>query len=373
MFESLQSFYRRVMPDFWLAMKPQYRWASAIAFLAVVWVASGQIGRGSNTVNEARAEIDETPQVQVSMLPSVMRDATITVRGKTQAQHSVDVRAEVEGVVQSLHFEKGDHVRKGQVLCEIKLNDRGAMSAQANALVAQRQKEYEVAASLFKDGYRSKTQLAQAEAALSAARATADTMAIHVADTRIKSPFDGFANDRYVETGDYLRPGDKCARVVAPEPFLAVGTVSEQEVGQVADGGQASVKLASGEIVTGKITFISSVADPQTRTFEIEVTVPNADNRLRDGISADITIPIRKVPAAHVSSGILVLDESGEVGVRIVEHGVVRFKAIKLISDGPDGSWIAGLPNNAAVIVSGQNFVNEGQRVKVAMNKKGTP
>ncbi|HEX2594662.1 MAG TPA: efflux RND transporter periplasmic adaptor subunit [Rhizomicrobium sp.] len=369
--EWLDNIYRRVMPGFWLRMKPQYQWATGIFVVVVLWIASGMFGRHGGPSEPAAANIDETPTVQVSAFPLVPRDATITVRGRTEAKHSVDVRAEVEGVVEAMRFEKGDRVRKGQVLCQIRLNARGSMAAQANALVQQRAKEYEVASTLYKDGYRSKTQLAQADAALSAAKASAATAAIQVADTQIKAPFDGFANDRYVEAGDYMRAGDKCAQVVAPEPFLAVGTVSEQDVGQITDGGTAQVKLVTGETVPGKVTFISTVADPQTRTFQVEVTVPNPDNKLRDGVSADIAIPVRKVMAQHVSSGILVLDESGEVGVRTVDRGVVHFKPVKLISDGPDGTWIAGLAENTNIIIRGQNFVAEGQRVKVDTSKGG--
>ncbi len=234
MFEALNNFYRRVMPGFWLRMKPQYQWACGIAIAVVVWIATGVIGHSGST-EQAQAHVDDTPQVQVSVLPSVLRDATITVRGRTQAKHSVDVRAEIDGVVNALHFEKGDRVRKGQVLCEIRLNDRGAKATEASALVAQRTKEYEVAESLFKDGYRSKTQLAQAQAALSGAhRREADTNQHpgrqHAHQRRrstTASPT--IATSRSATT---CAPGDKCAQVVAPEPFLAVvGTVSEQDVG----------------------------------------------------------------------------------------------------------------------------------------------
>src|SRR6185295_19090732 len=145
------------MPTFWLRMKPQYQWATGIALVVVLYIATGFFSRHQGPSDEAQAHIDETPQVQAAILPSVLRDATITVRGRTEAKQSVDVRAEVEGVVQALHFEKGEMVRKGQTLCEIRLNARGSMAAQANALVQQRAKEYEVASTLFKDGYRTKT------------------------------------------------------------------------------------------------------------------------------------------------------------------------------------------------------------------------
>ena len=301
----------------------------------------------------------------------VPHEAIITVRGRTEALHQVDVRAEVDGVIASLHFEKGDRVKQGQVLCEIKLNDRGARAAQAGAQMAQANKELEVARELYKEGFRSKTQLAQATAAFEAAKAGASTMNIQLANTRIRAPFAGIVEERYANTGDYLPVGSKCAMVLAPEPLLAVGTVSEELVSQIAPGNKARVKLVTGELVEGKVRFVAEHADPATRTFRVEVELPNPDAKLRSGVSADIMIvPLKQVPAHRISPGILVLDDSGTVGVRVVQDGLVRFHTVQIISDGPDGMWIAGLPIKSDVIIVGQEFVTNGERVKTVFDKK---
>ena len=294
------------------------------------------------------------------------RDATVSRRGRTQALHAVDVRAEVEGVVQAIHFDKGDKVSKGDVLCEIKLNDRGAKVQQAAAMVAQTLKELQVAQDLYKQGFRSKTQLAQAEAAYAQATAGLATMNVQLANTRIKAPFDGIVDDRYVNVGDYMRAGDKCEMVIAPEPFLATGTVSEQDVGGISLGDAATVTLVTGETVVGKVSFVADRADNVTRAFRIEVQLPNADAKLRDGVSADIEIPVKRLKAQHISPGILVLDDQGKVGLRVVNNGIVAFLPIRIIvSDAPDGMWITGLPDHTAVITVGQEFVNDGQHVEV--------
>jgi multidrug efflux system membrane fusion protein len=295
----------------------------------------------------------------------------VTVRGRTQALHAVDVRAELDGVVKAIHFDKGQKVRAGDVLCEIDVNDRGAKVAQMNAMVAQTGKELEVAQELFKQGFRSKTQLAQAEAAYEAAKAGAATMGIQLANTKIRAPFDGYVDDRYVDVGDYMRAGDKCEMVYAPEPFLAVGAVSEHEVGQITIGDTASATLVTGETVQGKVRFVADRADPQTRAFRVEIELPNADNKLRDGVSADIHIPVKRLAAVHISPGVLVLDDNGAVGVRAVVNGIVRFMPIQIVSDGPDGMWIAGVPDRVNVIVVGQEFVTDGEKVKAVITKTG--
>lgn len=170
--DALSSLYDTVMPAFWLRLKPRYQWAGGIALLVAVWIATGVFGsRAAPTDADTSTKASGIPRVSVSTLVASERDATITVRGRTQAKNEVDVRAEVEGVVQAIHFDKGDRVKKGDTLCEIKNNDRSAKVAQAAALVAQTQKELQVAEDLYKQGFRSKTQLAQAEAAYAQAQA----------------------------------------------------------------------------------------------------------------------------------------------------------------------------------------------------------
>ena len=367
------------MREFWSNLKGRYKAALVILIVVSLWIGSSLIFRPAPTispedrqsVSDRSASKADVPLVKVAALTASPRNDTITVRGRTQALHAVDVRAEVEGVVKAIHFDKGQKVRKGDILCEIDVNDRGAKVAQMNAMVAQTGKELDVAKELFAQGFRSKTQLAQAEAAYEAAKAGASTMGIQLANTKIRAPFDGYVDDRYVDVGDYMRAGDKCEMVYAPEPFLAVGAVSEQDVGQISMGETAGATLVTGEQVTGKVRFVADRADATTRTFRVEVELPNADNKLRDGVSADIHIPVKRVQAVHISPGILVLDDSGVVGVRIVEAGKVRFRPVKIVNDGPDGMWVSGLPERVNVITVGQEFVTDGEKVKAVVDKSG--
>ncbi|MDE2183857.1 MAG: efflux RND transporter periplasmic adaptor subunit [Alphaproteobacteria bacterium] len=369
----ISELYERIMPRFWLAMKPQYQWALGIAIGVALWLATGLFGSHTpEAAAQANVGVTEMPSVRVAALTAQLHDAVVSIQGRTQALHEVDVRTEVDGEVQALHFERGSRVKQGDVLCEIKVNDRAARLAQAEAQMAQAQKELQVAQDLYKDGFRSKTQLAEAMSSYEAAKAGAATMRIQLDDTKIRAPFAGIADERYVDVGDYMRAGDKCAMIIAPEPFLVVGTVSEQEVGEISVGSPAGVSLVTGQTVEGKVRFVSGRADPTTRTFRVEVEVPNPDAKLRDGVSADIKIPVRKISAQKISPGILVLDDSGTVGVRTVANGTVRFLPVRIISDGPDGMWVAGLPQRVNVITVGQEFVTNGEKVKSAVQKAGT-
>ena len=115
-----------------------------------------------------------------------------------------------------------------------------------------------------------------------------------LANTKIRAPFDGYVDDRYVDVGDYMRAGDKCEMVIAPEPFLAVGAVSEQEVGQITIGDPASATLVTGETVSRQGPLRRRPRRSRRRAPSASrSSLPNPDNKLRDGVSADIHIPVQ--------------------------------------------------------------------------------
>jgi multidrug efflux system membrane fusion protein len=154
------------------------------------------------------------------------------------------------------------------------------------------------------------------------------------------------------------------ATIVDLDPVLAVGSVSERQIGGLKKGGIANVTLVDGSSYTGSIRFIAPVADPQTRTYRVELEIANADYRIRDGITAVIQFPLGEERAHLVSPSVLTLNDAGIVGVRTVdENDMVRFKPVEILADETKGIWVGGLPDRVRLIVVGQEFVIEGERV----------
>src|SRR5258706_4534506 len=117
---AINDWYIRNMPEFWLRLKPSYQWAFGIAALVLLWVLSGQVTSAFHAQKSADAQGSQAadngvPRVRVVMLNAQQRDASLTVRGRTQALQAADVRAQVEGVVQAIHFEKSCQAQKGDV------------------------------------------------------------------------------------------------------------------------------------------------------------------------------------------------------------------------------------------------------------------
>jgi len=306
------------------------------------------------------------PAVRVRTITAEMRQQDLVVRGQTQALRKVQVRAETAGKVAAIRADKGTVVKEGDTICELNVDARTAMLNHARATMKQRQLQYEASKTLKEKGFRSDTAVAGDLAAYEAAKADVERMEKEFKNTRIRAPFDGVVDDRMVDVGDYLAPGQACALVVDQDPFLVVGQVSEKDVPQIRIGDAGWAKLITGERVQGKVRFVSKTSNPATRTFRVELEVPNPDGLIRDGVTAEIHITGNTVEAHKISPAILSLDDKGTLGVRIVDQARrVRFVPIKIVADGPDGVWVTGLPRQVTIITVGQEFVSEGQEVSL--------
>ena len=340
--------------------------AAGLAVLAVGWIASGQIGNGAEQASAPIDQAIEAPpiSVRVADLVALARMETVSITGRTQASRIVEMRAETEGQVTKLLVGRGDTVAKGDVIAQLRLDDRGAKLSEAKAVLKQRKIEYGAAQKLHDKGFRSTTEQAGSAARLDAARAVVEQMQIDIARTTFRAPFDGVIREGHVERGDFVRVGDVAATIVDLDPVLAVGSVSERQIAGLQKGRTAEVTLVDGSTHTATIHFIASIADPQTRTYRVELEIENADYRIRDGITAEIRFPLGESRAHLVSPSVLTLNDAGLVGVRTVdETDTVRFMPVEILADETRGVWLGGLPDQVRLIVVGQEFVIEGEPV----------
>lgn len=202
-----------------------------------------------------------------------------------------------------------------------------------------------------------------AVAGVRAAEATVSRAEDAIGQLTIHAPFGGLLETDTAELGALMQPGAICATIIQLDPIKLVGFVPEAQVDRVRVGATAGAQLASGGQVQGEVTFLSRSADPQTRTFRVEITVPNSELLIRDGQTANILIQTEGLPAHLLPSSSLTLNDEGQLGVRMVVDGVVQFAEVQLIRDTARGVWLTGLPEIAEVIVVGQEFVSAGVEV----------
>ena len=356
--------------------------AALVAALFVLWLLSGQLGEEDDSgpapsvaaTRDAMLAMDEDDptRVRARVIRAESRTADVVVRGRTEADRSVSVLAETSGPVVELPVDKGDRVEAGDVLCRIRVDARDARIEEAREAVEQARIEYQGALRLAEKGYQSETAIAGARARLAARRADLQQRELDLEHTHVRAPFAGIVEERPVELGAFLQSGNVCARIIDPDPMMLVGQVAEREVGRIRIGDPGHGRLITGESVTGEVAFAARSAAASTRTFRVEVAVPNPDADLRSGITTEIRLPVGQYRAHHLSSALLALDDSGRVGVRILdESDRVRFVNVDVISDTGSGIWVSGLPNPATVITVGQELVTPGEQVEVTFEAGG--
>lgn len=346
--------------------------AIVLALLATGWILSGVLVEpAANDVATvapaARPTAEAAPPpvpVRVMWSEARMRPGLLVVNGRTEASRSVTLRAETEGRVEAISAERGARVQTGDEILRIALDMREAVRAEAQALVEQRELEYTAASTLKDRGHSAATQVAAARANYVSAKATLARIEQDIRYTRIVAPFDGVLDDRPIELGDYVKDGDTVATLVDLDPLVVVVAVSEVERARLAVGQPASALLVGGREVDGRIRFISAKADPDTRTFEVEVEVPNPQGEIVDGLTAQLRIPLEGSEAHRVSPSVLTLNDEGKLGVRVADgDDTARFLPVRIVGSDTDAVWIAGLPDRARLIVVGQEYVRDGAAV----------
>lgn len=326
-------------------------------------------GTGDKTKVDVKAA-PPIPTVKVRTIKSEARKQDHVIRGQSEALRKVVVRAETAGRVIAIRADRGTPVKTGDTICELAVDERQAMLKQARAVMKQRQLEFDASKQLKQKGFRSETALAGDQAQFEAAAAQVERMEKELDDTKLRAPFEGVVDARMADVGDYLSPGQPCAMVIDQDPFLIIGQASEKDVGAIEKGDSGWATLVTGERVEGQVRFVSKSAEAATRTFRVELEIANPEGKIRDGVTAEMHISGDTVEAHRVTPAILALDEKGTIGVRIVdEKKRVKFVPVRIVAESMDGVWVSGLPKTAVVITVGQDYVTNGQEVKIEEEK----
>ena len=341
-------------------------YALSIFLLLAVWLASGYLRSGDQASTAQSATTDRSliqkVRVRVPVVKRVIQE--IVLNGRTEPARAVTLRAEVNGRVIALVATEGSVVRKGDIIIQLDELDRKARLAQAHALLKQRELEYAGTKKLQKKNLQSEIQLANVFTLLATSRAQVKGIELEIRNTRLAAPFDGILDRLSVEEGSYLKVGDEVARLLEQDPIIFVGYVSQQERHRLVLGDKGIAYLVTGMVVEGELRYIASEADPVTRTFRVELQVPNPDGSIVSGITAEIRIAVRYVSAFQLSPALLSLSNTDILGVKTVnKQSRVEFLPVQVVKSTADGIWITGLPKDIRIITVGQGFVRAGDKV----------
>ncbi len=359
-------------------MKLSYLWALLILVAVGLWLGSPFIDFQNMALKpEAeKKEVAKAPppkkadkpfRVRIKAYHSEPREVSVMVRGRTKASRRVEARARTRGIVVSSPLREGDRVRIGDIMCTLDVAEREAQLADAKSSLASSMRDYEATAKLSKKKFASAAKVASDKAKVEAAQARVDQIKREIEYTKIKAPMSSIVETRPAEKGAFLQVGSTCAALIDLNPIIVSAMVSERDIKHVQTGMDASASLVTGDKVKGKIRYIAAKADIRTRTFEVELEAPNPGNRVRDGITSKLNIPLKTGQAHRIPTSALTLRDNGQIGVSTLAPGnKVKFLPAKVLAFERQNVWVAGLPDTVQIITVGQEYVIDGQVVDPA-------
>ena len=177
------------------------------------------------------------------------------------------------------------------------------------------------------------------------------------------APFDGILLDNHKIAGELVMPGERVYELIDLSSLEIYGYINENEILDISTKNKVDVTIL-GEEVQGFIDYVSPISDPETKTFEIVVKVKNNDLRYKDGLSSIISINKGEVLAHKISPSILALGDEGQLGVKVIaKDNKVEFKDITIIEDTSEYMLVTGLSKKEKIIIVGQQYVSNGEKV----------
>ncbi|WP_218048889.1 efflux RND transporter periplasmic adaptor subunit [Curvivirga aplysinae] len=350
-------------------IKPSVLIAVGLATGIGLWLWSGQDlhANTENPLDEVGQE-EKLPSYKTSVRyvdsAAINHQASIQITAQTQYDRVATIRAETYGKIVKLDMEETYPVEKNTLITQLAIQDRGSQIKRAEAILEQREIEFEAATKLAKKGFNSQIRKAEALANLESAKSDLHVARKNYANTSVRSPFDGIIQTQSVELGDYVQEGDPIATIVDMNPIYIVAYVSEKEINSISLDSEATGTLINGEQITGLVSHISPTALESTRSFEVKVEVPNPDGKILSGLTASVTLPLGQTKAHLLSPALLTLNNAGNIGVKTLsDDDIVEFNQVNIIEDTEKGVWVSGLPNNIRIIAVGQEFVAAGAQV----------
>ncbi|TPI35479.1 efflux RND transporter periplasmic adaptor subunit [Mesorhizobium sp. B3-1-9] len=316
--------------------------------------------------NEAQTEPKAAPRTVAVVTPPRKTFArAIRVSGLTEADKRAVLATRVNGVIEKLPVKQGDHVKTGDLVLMLAAEEKISNVDNAKQLLVQRKAELDAAERLAKTGNLPKLQLDTARSNLTLAQSQLDTAQAELDRNEVKAPFDGVIDRIPVELGSSVMQGGEVATILKLDPVIARGEISERDLRYVKIGDEADVRLVNDQKVTGTVRYISRDASAQTRTFRVEVAIPNGDGSIPAGMTAEITLSAEPTNAVMLPRSVVTLGDKGDLGIRAVgKDDKVAFFPIDLVDDTPHGLVLGGIPQDARIIVAGQELVKEGDLVK---------
>jgi membrane fusion protein (multidrug efflux system) len=337
---------------------------AALAILSLLLAACGSPADSS--------AVRKPPPVSVEMVtvkPDTILDVLDLV-GQLEADESVVVRSETEGIVESVEFQEGDHVETGALLFRLRDDEQTARLREAEAQLALATDDFQRASTLARQGSMSQAEFDSAKSKYEVAKARRDLAKVELDRTQIRAPFDGVLGARKVSPGERIDSDVGLVRIDSIDRLRLLFSVPEMAVRAVRNDMPVEVKVAPWpeESFPGQVYFVAPSLDTSNRRLLLKAWVPNPDRKLRPGLFATIRLEVaRHENALVVPEAAVAYDADGPFVWRIGTGDVAERVPVELGLRQPGKVEVtSGVAAGDRIVSAGTHKVSAGARVRQA-------
>ena len=286
----------------------------------------------------------------------------------------VSVCAEVEGRIEKIPSVEGNRVNKGDLLVSLNSDLIRPQFEIAEAQFERDKIEFERMKELVEKDATSRSDLDDATVQLATSRAQLAEVGARLDRTDIIAPINGVLNNLMVEQGEYVQSGMAVAEIVDADTVKVVVDVPERDITFFTVGQKAEVFLNyrdQEKSQVGTITFISELADQQTRSTSMEITLANKEGFLRSGQIVRVRLTRQNIKDAVLIPLLAVIPMENGYAVYVVNSKEAQRREVKLGIIKADRVRVkSGLEPGDRLIISGHRFVAPGQKVNAVVENE---
>lgn len=321
---------------------------------------------------EVRAE--RVPNVAVQIVERTDVDQLLGLTGRIDPWEDITLSAETTGRIEWQGVEEGQTVKAGQELLKVNVTSIHARRSQAQAEYRLTQLEYDRLVRLREGGISSPQEFDKAAASRQAARARLDLIEIELAQSTVRSQFDGIVDTLHKKVGEFASIGTPLVRIVQVDKLKVLVGIPERDVVHFAIGDHVDfiVDAYPARYFQGAVSRIATTAETATRTFIAEIALDNREGLFKPGMIARALLVQESYPDAISIPLFTVLSQEDTHYVVIEQDGVAEIRPVT-VGFYQDGKILiaAGLEEGDRLVVTGHRDLHDGQRVRVGRVTNG--
>lgn len=298
----------------------------------------------------------------------------VEVQGNVETDQNVVLNAEFSGVLTNVYVKEGQQVSRGQRLAKIDDGGLSSQVAQQETQLALAKTTFERQQRLWEQNIGSEIQYLQAKTNFEAAKNATQQMRSQLGKTIITAPFSGVVDDVMSDPGQVVTPGQTpIIRLVNLSHMYVKASIPETYLKNIKKGTQVNVRLTSiGEDFTGIVRQVSNFINPNNRSFEIQVEIPNKNGLVKPNLIATVKVnDYTAKDAITIPENILQENAAGETIAYLyqpINDSIGSAKRIILetgLSYESSTEVKSGLKKGDTIIIEGAKTLRDGQKVTI--------